>query len=43
MDRQRLSLADNARITFLELPRMAPSIIVRYLTDRESFYGRPRE
>src|SRR5690606_7045137 len=43
MDRQRLSLTDNARITFLELPRMAPSVIVRYLTDRESFYGRPRE
>jgi hypothetical protein len=42
MDRQRLTLRDNARITFLELPRRAPSVIVRYLTDRESFYGAPR-
>lgn len=43
MDRQRLSLSDNARVTFLELPRMAPSVLVRYFTNRESFYGRPRE
>lgn len=43
MDRQRLSLPDNARVTFIELPRMAPSIVMRYLTNRESFYGRPRE
>jgi hypothetical protein len=43
MDRQRLSLRDNARVTFLELPRMAPSVLVRYLTDRDSFYGLPRE
>jgi hypothetical protein len=43
MDRQRLSIADNARTTFIELPRMAPSILVRYFTDRHSFYGLPRE
>lgn len=43
MDRQRLSLRDNARITFLDLPRMAPSILLRYFTNRESFYGQPRE
>jgi hypothetical protein len=30
-------------VTFLELPRMAPSVLVRYLTDRDSFYGLPRE
>lgn len=43
MDRQRLSLLENARTTFLTLPRLAPSIVLRYFTDRESFYGRPRE
>jgi hypothetical protein len=41
MDRQRLTPADNARVTFTELPRLAPAIIWRYLTDRESFYGLP--
>jgi hypothetical protein len=43
MDRQRLSLTDNARMTFVELPAMAPSILVRYLTDRDSLYGLPRQ
>jgi hypothetical protein len=43
MDRQRLSIGDNARVTFIDLPRMAPSILVRYFADRESFYGLPRE
>jgi hypothetical protein len=43
MDRQRLSIAHNARVSFVDLPRMAPAIAVRYLTDRESFYGLPRE
>jgi hypothetical protein len=43
MDRQRLSIARNARVTFIELPRMAPSVVVRYFTNRESFYGAPRE
>lgn len=43
MDRQRLSPVDNARTTFLTLPRMAPSIVVRYFIDRESFYGQPRD
>jgi hypothetical protein len=42
MDRQRLTLIDNARVTFFELPLQAPSIVWRYLTDRESFYGQPR-
>jgi hypothetical protein len=41
MDRQRLTPASNARITFIELPGMAPAIAWRYLTDRESFYGLP--
>ena len=42
MDRQRLSLGHNARQTFIELPREAPAIVYRYLTDRESFYRLPR-
>ena len=43
MDRQRLSLRDNAYTTFVTLPAMAPSILHRYLTDRESLYGLPRQ
>jgi hypothetical protein len=38
MDRQRLTLGSNARITFLELPTKLPAVAWRYLTDRESFY-----
>jgi hypothetical protein len=41
MDRQRLTPAANAWTTFVELPRQAPAIVWRYLTDRESFYGLP--
>lgn len=40
MDRQRLTLADNARATFITLPSAAPSLVWRYLTDRSSFYDR---
>ncbi|ODS55741.1 MAG: hypothetical protein ABS36_09080 [Acidobacteria bacterium SCN 69-37] len=43
MDRQRLEIAGNARVTFVDLPRLLPSIVVRYVVDRESFYGLPRE
>jgi hypothetical protein len=43
MDRQRLTLGANAWTTFVELPREAPSIAWRYLTDRSSFYQRPRQ
>jgi len=43
MDRQRLSLRDNAWGVFVEMPRMAPSIVYRYLTDRASFYRAPRQ
>ena len=43
MDRQRLTLGDNARQTFIELPREAPSLAWRYLTDRNSFYRQPRQ
>jgi hypothetical protein len=38
MDRQRLTLGANAWTTFVELPREAPSLAWRYLTDRSSFY-----
>jgi len=43
MDRQKLTLADNARITFIELPLEAPALAWRYLTDRESLYKLPRK
>jgi hypothetical protein len=43
MDRQRLTLRENARATFLDLPVRAPSIVWQYLTDRSAFYGRPRQ
>jgi hypothetical protein len=42
MDRQRLTPRENARLTFIELPRQAPSIAWRYLTDRASLFGLPR-
>jgi hypothetical protein len=42
MDRQRLTLKDNAWRTFAVLPREAPTLAWRYLTDRASFYNRPR-
>ena len=43
MDRQKLTLAENARATFLELPFEAPRIAWRYLTDRSSFYKLHRQ
>jgi len=38
MDRQRLDPRKNAYDAFVTLPGMAPSLIYRYLFDRESFY-----
>jgi hypothetical protein len=43
MDRQRLTLADNAAATFVELPVEAPGLVWRYLTDRATFYRQPPE
>lgn len=43
MDRQRLTLAENAWTTFVELPLEAPGLAWRYLTDRASFYRQPRQ
>ena len=43
MDRERLSLRKNAYATFVTLPRRAPGILWQYLTNRSSFYGRPRQ
>ena len=40
MNRQRLELARNVRTAFVTIPRMAPELAVRYLTERESFYQR---
>jgi hypothetical protein len=43
MDRERLTLRQNAYTTFVALPRRAPGILWQYLTNRSSFYGRPRQ
>ena len=43
MDRQKLTLARNARLTFVDLPFEAPGIAWDYLTNRSSFYKRPRQ
>jgi hypothetical protein len=43
MDRHQLSLGDNAWQTFVELPRDAPSLAWRYVSDRGSFYRQPRQ
>ncbi len=43
MDRQRLTLVENARVTFVDLPMRMPSLVVRYLFERESFYGLGRD
>lgn len=43
MDRQQLTLRHNAWVTFVELPREAPSLAWRYLTNRGSFYRQPRQ
>jgi hypothetical protein len=42
MDRERLTLRDNAWQSFVALPLRAPSLAWRYLTDRSSFYNQPR-
>ena len=38
MDRQRLEPRRNAYDAFVTVPRMAPSLVYRYLFDRGSFY-----
>jgi hypothetical protein len=38
MDRQRLELKKNAYDAFVTIPRMAPGLAYRYLTQRETFY-----
>jgi len=43
MDRQKLALGDNARVTFLELPLEAPRLVWRYFTDRQSLYKLPQQ
>ncbi len=42
MDRQRLTLRENARGVFIDFPRRLPVLVYRYMTDRESFYRTPR-
>jgi len=41
MDRQRLELRRNAYDAFVTLPRAAPGLVYRYLTERTSFYRPP--
>jgi hypothetical protein len=38
MDRQKLEPRRNAHDAFVTLPRMAPSLVYRYLFDRSSFF-----
>jgi hypothetical protein len=38
MNRQRLELGRNAYDAFVTVPRMAPELAIRYLTQRDSFY-----
>ncbi len=38
MNRQRLELKRNAYDAFVTIPKMAPELALRYLTDRDSFY-----
>jgi hypothetical protein len=42
MSRDHLTLGENAWQTFVVLPREAPSLAWRYLTDRASFYQQPQ-
>ena len=41
MDRQRMEPGRNAYHAFVTVPLEAPALIVRYLTNRESFYNPP--
>ena len=41
MDRQRLTLADNAYHTFVTVPRRLPELVYRYVFARHSFYKPP--
>jgi hypothetical protein len=41
MDRQRLTLADNAYHTFVTVPRRLPELVYRYVFARHSFYQPP--
>jgi len=41
MDRQRLTLADNAYHTFVTVPLRLPELVYRYVFARQSFYAPP--
>jgi len=43
MSRDHLTLKDNAITTFVRLPIEGPGLVWRYLTNRASFYGQPRQ
>lgn len=42
MDRQGLTLRQNARATFVDVPRELPADVWRYFTNRASFFQQPR-
>jgi hypothetical protein len=42
MDRQGLTLRQNARATFIDVPRELPADLWRYFTNRASFFQQPR-
>ena len=39
MNRQRLELSRNVYDSFITVPRLVPTLLYRYLFDRESFYS----
>jgi hypothetical protein len=43
MDRRRLALKDNAWTVFVAIPRETPSLVWRYVANRESFYNKARQ
>jgi hypothetical protein len=43
MDRRRIALGDNLRTVFVVIPSEAPSLVWKYLTNRESFYNKARQ
>jgi hypothetical protein len=41
MDRQRLTLSENAYHTFVTVPRRLPELVYRYVFARQSFFAPP--
>ena len=43
MSRDHLTLKDDTWTTFVRLPGEMPGLVWRYLTNRSSFYGQPKQ